>query len=163
MFNWCRSHQTLSTLGALTLGALLLFCQAAAAQQVTASANLDIQNFAILSELTNAASNFPGANQLAILSGATLKVATTTTTSGVIGICVNNCTASASNAQIASEGTVLCAFDSSGTTAGDYVQISTATTGDCHDTLSSTYPVNGSQVIGRQTPGIPSRQLQIYS
>jgi hypothetical protein len=60
---------------------------------------------------------------LAILSGATVQVATTTATSGVIGICVNNCTASASNAQIAREGTVLCAFDSSGTTAGDYVQI----------------------------------------
>src|SRR4030095_16861877 len=51
------------------------------------------------------------------------------------------------NAQIARIGTASCDFDGP-TTAGDYVQISSATAGACHD-AGATFPTAGGQVLGR--------------
>jgi len=51
------------------------------------------------------------------------------------------------NAQIAKEGQASLAFDGA-TTAGDYVQISSTTAGDGHDTGAATCPSSG-QVIGK--------------
>lgn len=71
---------------------------------------------------------------------------TTSQRDGIIGLNVTGFGTSG-------EGTVLmtgkstCTFDNS-TTAGDWVQVSTSTAGDCHD-AGSTYPTNGHQVIGR--------------
>jgi hypothetical protein len=67
-----------------------------------------------------------------------------TDTSGVIGICIANC--STSTAQIQETGTTTCQFDGA-TTAGDYIQISTSLLGVCHDAGAS-YPSTG-QVLGR--------------
>jgi hypothetical protein len=44
-------------------------------------------------------------------------------------------------------GALSCVFDGA-TTAGDYVQISSTTAGNCHDTGSASYPASG-QLIGR--------------
>src|SRR5262249_46862981 len=44
-------------------------------------------------------------------------------------------------------GVVSCTFDGA-TTPTHFVQISTTTDGNCHDTGSSTYPSSGGQIIG---------------
>lgn len=72
--------------------------------------------------------------------------ATTTDTGGVVGVTTLGAGTSGS-ATVTTSGQVPCAFDASGSTAGDYVQISSATNGDCHDAGSS-YPATG-QVVGR--------------
>jgi len=70
-----------------------------------------------------------------------------TDTGGAIGICVSGCGASGS-AQISTIGIASCVFDGA-TVAGDYVQISPNTAGDCHD-AGNGFPASGSgQVIGR--------------
>jgi hypothetical protein len=83
---------------------------------------------------------------LATVSGASEATnAATTTTGGVIGIAAS--TQSAGNpVQVAVIGLATCQFDATATTAGDYVQISSATAGDCHD-AGSTRPASG-QIIG---------------
>jgi hypothetical protein len=80
-------------------------------------------------------------------------IAATTDTGGVVGICVLNCgTAATPFATVQQSGVVTCLFDGA-TTANDYVQISSATAGDCHD-AGATSPIFG-QVLGRvgQTAG----------
>ena len=71
-------------------------------------------------------------------------------TDGMIGVVLSGAGTSGS-AQIATNGVVACAFDGTAT-AGDYVQISTVTAGDCKDTGASTRPTSG-QVIGRVVTG----------
>jgi hypothetical protein len=86
--------------------------------------------------------------KLVKLTGApsTAIIAAITDTSGVVGICVNNC-GTTSTATIQVWGQVNCAFDSA-TTAGHYIQIDTSTAGDCMDTGAATPPTSG-QSIGR--------------
>ncbi|HEV2178549.1 MAG TPA: hypothetical protein VGW33_15290 [Terriglobia bacterium] len=97
--------------------------------------------------VSNAATTGTTLNTLTKLTGAptTAVIAATTDTGGAVGIT----TAGAGNsgtAVITTAGQVSCLFDGA-TTAGDYVQISSTTAGDCHDSGSS-YPTSG-QVIGR--------------
>jgi hypothetical protein len=135
----------------LSLGAvgIPLLAGSSAPQWGGSSTYLDLQQNALVTEFTNNSSGTT-AGLLVIFvtsSGASqVETALTTTTQGVEGICVAGCSTSGT-AQIARAGIASCQFDGS-TTAGDYVQIST-TAGKCHDTLSSTYPTNGQQVIGR--------------
>ena len=65
--------------------------------------------------------------------------------SGIVGITVAGA-GTAGIAQIQQSGLASCVFDGA-TTAGDYVQISATTTGDCHD-AGATFPTVN-QVIGR--------------
>jgi hypothetical protein len=97
--------------------------------------------------LANAATTGTTLNALAKLTGApaTAIVAATTDTAGIEGIVVAGAGTSG-NALIARAGQTSCIFDGA-TTAGDWVQISVTTGGDCHDAGAS-YPSSG-QVIGR--------------
>jgi hypothetical protein len=69
----------------------------------------------------------------------------TSATSGVIGIAQSTVSAGTS-VEVATSGKVTCQFDATAVTAGDYVQISSVTAGDCHD-AGSTRPTSG-QIIG---------------
>src|SRR5580700_7888869 len=131
------------------LAILFLFVGPAFSQValVTGSNGLDLQQNALLIEVANS-STLPVTNELVILTGAQVTYALTTSKTGVIGICLVNCTVSGGNAVIATAGVAACIFDNA-TTAGDYVQASTSTNGECDDTGSTTYPTNGRQVIGR--------------
>jgi hypothetical protein len=86
--------------------------------------------------------------KLVKLTGApsTAIVAAITDTSGVVGICINNC-GTTGVATIQVWGQVSCVFDSA-TTAGDYIQIDTSTVGDCMDSGAATPPTAG-QSLGR--------------
>jgi hypothetical protein len=113
------------------------------------STYLNLQQNALVSEFTNnSAGTTAGLLVIFVTSGSSsqVKTALTSTTQGVVGICVAGCSTSGT-VQIAREGVASCAFDGS-TTAGHYVQIST-TAGKCHDTGSINFPTNGNQVIGR--------------
>jgi hypothetical protein len=107
---------------------------------LTAHAQLNIA-------IPNASSTGTTLNALAKLTGApsTAVMTTTTDTSGAEGIVVSGAGTSG-NALIARVGQASCIFDGA-TTAGDWVQISATTAGDCHDAGSS-YPSTG-QVLGR--------------
>ena len=97
--------------------------------------------------VANAGTTGTTASTLTKLTGApsTAVIAATTDTGGVVGVTVSGAgTAGSATVQLA--GTVNCVFDGA-TTAGDYVQISSTTGGDCHD-AGATYPLSG-QVIGR--------------
>ena len=111
---------------------------------------LDLQANPLVTEIQNNSAG-TSQNKLAILitsaTSSQVKTAVSSTTDGVEGICVGGCGASGT-AQIARQGIASCVFDSSGTTAGDYVQVS-STAGDCHDTGSASFPSNGQQVLGR--------------
>jgi hypothetical protein len=98
--------------------------------------------------ITNEGTTGTTTNTLTKLTGApsTAIKAATTDTGGVVGICTSGCSTSGS-ATIQIVASVTCAFDSSGNSAGHYVQISSATAGDCTD-AGATYPTSG-QVIGR--------------
>ncbi|MDE2106852.1 MAG: hypothetical protein KGL39_57080, partial [Patescibacteria group bacterium] len=87
------------------------------------------------------------ANTLTKVTGApsTAIIASTSDTGGVVGITTSGAGVT-SNATIQINGQVNCVFDNA-TTAGDYVQISSTTSGNCHD-ASSSYPTSG-QVVGR--------------
>ena len=102
----------------------------------------------LYSVVANAGSGGTGANQLAIInsSGNAVK-ALTTSVQGVVGIVTANAGTTGS-ATITQGGVAGCVFDGA-TTAGDYVQASTTTAGDCHDTGSNTTPTNGSQTLGQ--------------
>ncbi len=67
-------------------------------------------------------------------------------TGGAVGITTTGAGTSGSTT-ISYMGSTSCVFDGP-TVAGDYVQISSATAGDCHDTGSLSYPASG-QVVGR--------------
>jgi hypothetical protein len=97
--------------------------------------------------IANASSTGTAANTLTKVTGApsTAVIAATTDTGGIIGITTSGA-GTTGNAIIQTYGQANCAF-SSGTTAGDYVQISSATAGSCVDGGAS-YPTSG-QVIGR--------------
>lgn len=108
---------------------------------------------ALVTEMTNEASTGTALNSLAKLTGApsTVVVATTSDSSGVLGVVNANagttCAAGTTGkACIVTRGPGTCNFDGA-VTAGDYVQISSSTAGDCHD-AGATYPNNG-QVLGR--------------
>lgn len=88
-------------------------------------------------------------NKLAKLtSGGKVIITATTDTNGVIGIVAAGA-GIVGSADIAQVGQIACAFDN-GTTAGDYVQISSITAGDCHDSglAPPSQPTSG-QVIGQ--------------
>lgn len=108
----------------------------------TVSANQDV----IL--VANASSTGTTANTLTKLTGApsTAVIAATTDTGGIVGITISGA-GTTGTATIARGGLINCVF-SNATTAGDYVQISSGTGGDCADTGAATYPTSG-QVIGR--------------
>jgi hypothetical protein len=129
---------------------------------------LDLQSNALVSEFPN---NTAGttANYLVTLIASTgaspvsqVETASSSQVSGVEGICTNGCGTSGT-AQIAREGIATCAFDGN-TTANDYVQ-SSSTAGKCHDAGSS-YPSNGTQVLGRvlstQTSGAGNYAMVLY-
>lgn len=141
-----RSFRLLRVLASLFLFFGTAFSQVAL---VTGSNGLDLQQNALLIEVANS-STLPVANELVILTGAPSQAtqALTTSTTGVVGICLVNCNVSGGTAVIATAGVAACIFDNA-TTAGDYVQASNSANGKCDDTTSTTYPTNGRQVIGR--------------
>jgi hypothetical protein len=98
--------------------------------------------------VSNASSTGTTTSTLTKLTGApsTAIISSSGDTGGAIGICTAAC-GTTGTATITIAGTVNCVFDGS-TTAGDYVQISASTNGDCTDTGASTYP-SSNQVIGR--------------
>jgi hypothetical protein len=109
-------------------------------------ANLDLGSNATLMELANDTTTGTTLNALAKLTGNPSKavIGTTSDTSGMMGIVVGGA-GTTGNAQIAINGVASCIFDGA-TTAGDYVQISSTTGGDCHDAGAS-IPSSG-QIIG---------------
>jgi len=84
---------------------------------------------------------------LTSLSGATAILASAGATGGIVGITVSGAGTNG-NARIATAGWALCQFDGA-TAAGDYVQISPNTSGQCHD-AGSARPLTG-QILGRVT------------
>ncbi len=86
-------------------------------------------------------------NEWVILNGApsAATVATTSTVGGVEGLCGGSCGATGSSL-VQNGGLASCVFDG-GTTAGDYVGLSTTSGGQCHD-LGAVFPV-GILVLGR--------------
>src|SRR2546422_6940243 len=109
--------------------------------------NLDLGTTnATLFEIANDTTTGTTVNKLAKLTGApsTAVIAATSDTKGIVGIVVGGA-GTTGNAQIAMAGMASCVFDNA-TTAGDYVTISSATAGDCHD-AGSTRPGSG-QILG---------------
>lgn len=98
--------------------------------------------------LANASTTGTIANGLAKLTGApsTLVETATTDTGGAVGV-VQSGAGTTGSASLVIAGAVVCQFDATAVTAGDYVQISSATAGNCHD-AGATYPAGG-QIIGR--------------
>jgi hypothetical protein len=98
--------------------------------------------------ISNAASTGTTLNTLTKLTGApsTAVIAATTDTGGAVGITTAGA-GTTGTAVITTAGKISCVFDGA-TTAGDYVQISSSTAGNCHDTGAATYPTSG-QVLGR--------------
>lgn len=98
------------------------------------------------SEIANAN---PGTtlNKLAKLNGAPSQatITATTDTGGAIGVVVAGA-GTTGNAVIAVAGIAPCVFDGA-TTAGNYVQLSSANDGECDD-VGATYPTTG-QVVGK--------------
>jgi hypothetical protein len=108
---------------------------------------VDTTGGAVATDIPNAGTTGTTLNKLAKLTGApaTAIVASASDTGGVLGVVVDGA-GTTGNAQIARGGQASCVFDG-GTTAGDYVQISGTSGGDCHD-AGAGYPGAG-QVIGR--------------
>jgi hypothetical protein len=107
-----------------------------------------IKDYAIQSSLANATTTGTTQFKLVKLTGApsTAVIATIADTHGILGICDSACGTSGAPI-IAVSGVETCSFDGA-TTAGDYVQISSTTGGDCHDTGATTVPSSG-EIIGR--------------
>ena len=108
---------------------------------------------ALVSEMANEGTTGTTLNALAKLTGApsTAVIAAATDTSGVLGVVNTNagttCAAGTTGkACIVTRGPGTCIFDNA-VTAGDYVQISSTTAGDCHD-AGAGYPASG-EVLGR--------------
>ena len=96
----------------------------------------------------NASSTGTTVNTLTKLTGApsTAVLSATTDTGHAVGITISGAGTSGT-ATVQNMGYVQCVFDGA-TTAGDYVQISSTTAGNCHDTgATSFYPTAG-QVLG---------------
>lgn len=104
---------------------------------LVASEGIDLQTNSLGTEVTNAGTTGTTLNKLAKLTGApsTAVIAATTDTDNMLGIVIGGA-GTAGKAQIAVSGQASCVFDGA-TTAGDYVQISATTAGDCHDAGSS--------------------------
>lgn len=98
--------------------------------------------------VSNAATTGTTINTLTKLSGtpSTAVISSAGDTGGAVGITTAGAGTTGS-ATISFMGVVGCVFDGT-TVAGDYVQISSTTAGDCHDTGSLSYPTSG-QVVGR--------------
>jgi hypothetical protein len=98
--------------------------------------------------VSNAAMTGTTINTLTKLTGtpSTALISSVGDTGGAVGITTAGAGTSGS-ATISYMGATSCVFDGA-TVAGDYVQISSTTAGDCHDTGSQSYPSSG-QVIGR--------------
>ena len=98
--------------------------------------------------VANAATTGTTLNTLTKLTGtpSAAVISSAGDTGGAIGITTAGAGTTGS-ATISYMGAVACVFDGA-TVAGDYVQISSATAGNCHDTGSQSYPSSG-QVIGR--------------
>lgn len=109
--------------------------------------NVDLVQGADVTEIPNASTTGTTINLLAKLTGApsTAVKAATTDTDGIVGVVVGGA-GIAGSAQIARSGQASCVFDNA-TVAGDYVQISSSTAGDCHD-AGATRPASG-QILGR--------------
>lgn len=120
---YSQSHKFLRTLGLLAI--LLAFTDLVFSQValVTGPNGLDLQQNALLIEVTNN-STAPVVNELVILTtvgtASEATVASTTSKTGIVGICLVNC-ATTGTAVIATAGVAACKFDNA-TTAGDYVQ-----------------------------------------
>lgn len=114
---------------------------------LSAAESIDLTSLSLVTELANAGTTGTTVNKLAKLSGApsTALITATTDTNGVLGVIIGGA-GTTGNAQVAIGGQAACVFDGA-TTAGDYVQISSGTAGDCHDAGSS-FPTSG-QVLGR--------------
>lgn len=116
----------------------------------TLGAILDVgTSQAVALDIANAGTTGTTVNKLAKLTGApsTAVITATSDTSGIAGI-VTAGAGTTGNAQITQEGYATCVFDGA-TTAGDYVQNSSTTAGDCHD-FGAGLPTSG-QIIGRIT------------
>jgi hypothetical protein len=102
---------------------------------------------ALTSTFSNEGSTGTVLGKLAKLTGnpALAILAAKTDTGGIVGI-VTAGAGTSGTAEIATAGQASCVFDG-GTTAGDYVSISSTIAGDCHDG-GSTYPSTG-QILGR--------------
>jgi hypothetical protein len=98
--------------------------------------------------VTNAATTGTTVNTLTKLTGtpSAAVISSAGDTGGAVGITTTGAGTSGS-ATISYMGSTSCVFDGA-TVAGDYVQISSTTAGDCHDTGSLSYPASG-QVVGR--------------
>lgn len=98
--------------------------------------------------IANAAVTGTTLNALAKLTGApsTAVVPAITDVGGVIGV-VTAGAGTTGSATLQTNGIVSCIFDGA-TVAGDYVQISGAVAGNCHDVGGGGYPSSG-QVVGR--------------
>ncbi|MBI3665017.1 MAG: hypothetical protein HY236_02135 [Acidobacteria bacterium] len=109
--------------------------------------NLQLGTNALLVQYNNASVTGTTANRLAKLTGApsTVVITSTSDTGGAIGVAVSGA-GTTGQAQVGTRGQVTCDFDGA-TTAGDYVSISSITSGQCHDAGPS-YPASG-QVLGR--------------
>lgn len=120
----------------LGLVALLLLAGIAGAEAQLASTSA-----------TNNGTTATVVNKLAIQGGSnTLTVATTSSTTGVVGLVIGGAGTSGSPT-VVQNGVGYCVFDGTPTAAGDYVQASTTTGGDCHD-AGSTEPTSG-DILGR--------------
>lgn len=115
--------------------------------RITAASNGSGSSSGTTITVANAATTGTTLNALAKLTGApsTAVITATTDTGGAIGIVTAGAGTSGS-ATVQTAGLVDCIFDGA-TTAGDYVNISSTTAGDCHDDGSS-YPTSG-EIIGR--------------
>ena len=115
---------------------------------VLANSNLVLTNTSGFGTNTipNAATTGTTVNTLTALSGGSAIIASTTATNGVIGITEAHA-GTTGNPTLIVSGIAACVFDGA-TTAGDYVQISSTTAGDCHDTGSATRP-STNEIIGR--------------
>jgi hypothetical protein len=106
----------------------------------------DLTSGGLVTELPNQAVTGTTLNKLAKVTGSpSTAIVASTTDNAVIGVVIDGA-GTTGNAQIARDGQAGCMFDGP-TTAGDYVQISSAIGGDCHD-AGATYPGSG-QVLGR--------------
>lgn len=89
--------------------------------------------------IPNASSTGTSSFHLAKLTGApSMAVSVGTTDTVAIGVVVTG-GGTTGTATIKNEGTARCAFDATGVVSGDFVQISTTTAGDCHDSGVSSY------------------------
>ena len=95
--------------------------------------------------IPNASTTGTTVDTLTKLSGGSAVIASISDTSGIIGI-TESAAGTTGNANLIISGGVYCVFDGA-TTAGDYVQISATTAGDCHD-ATATRPTSG-EIIGR--------------